>query len=132
MSSDELTRTQVKVIAEALFPGVNYLVRLRNRMVKAGFPDDDKLFQLVCEAYEASWALRLEVLAMAAHGAGGRRGLIDLSFTKVLPDADVVEPQRQPLRDADETERRRQTAQHPVEVQIVPDFMHLAVLVGLG
>ena len=70
MSSDELTRTQVKVIAEALFPGVNYLVRLKQRMVKAGFPEDDEFYKLVCEAYEASWRLRLEVLSMAAHGAG--------------------------------------------------------------
>ena len=40
MSSDELTRTQVKAIAEAVFPGVNYLVRLRKRMIKAGFNAD--------------------------------------------------------------------------------------------
>jgi hypothetical protein len=70
MSSAELTRTQVKAIAEALFPGVNYLYRFKQRMVKAGFPEDDELYQLVCQAYEASWALRLEVLSMAAHGAG--------------------------------------------------------------
>jgi hypothetical protein len=70
MNSDELTRTQVKAISEALFPGVNYLVRLRDRMVKAGFPPDDELFKLVSDAYEASRVLRLELLAMAAHGNG--------------------------------------------------------------
>lgn len=77
MSSDELTRTQVKAIRDALFPGLNYLYRLKQRMVKAGFPEDDKLYKLVCEAYEASWALRLEVLSMPArHRPTAEAGMI--------------------------------------------------------
>jgi hypothetical protein len=39
-------------------------------MVKAGFPLDDPLLELVCEAYETSRVLRLELLAMAARGTG--------------------------------------------------------------
>lgn len=70
MSSDELTRTQVKAIRDALFPGLNYLVRLRKRMVKSGFPPDDPLLQLVDDAYEASWRLSVELNGMAAIGAG--------------------------------------------------------------
>ena len=70
MNSDELTRTQVRAVSEALFPGLNYLFRLRKRMIKAGFPDDDPLFKLVCDAYEASWRLHIELHSMSAHGAG--------------------------------------------------------------
>ena len=52
MTSDDLTKSQAKAIREALFPGMNYLVRLKKRMEKAGFPGDDKLCQLVCAAWE--------------------------------------------------------------------------------
>jgi hypothetical protein len=38
MNSNNLTKSQAKVIFEALFPGANYLVRLRDRMQKSGFP----------------------------------------------------------------------------------------------
>lgn len=70
MSSDELTRTQVKAIRDALFPGLNYLLRLRRRMVKSGFPPDDPLLKLVNDAYEATWRLNVELNGMAAIGAG--------------------------------------------------------------
>jgi hypothetical protein len=50
MNSDNITKSQAKVIFDALFPGANYLVRLRDRMQKSGFPPGDKLFQLVEKA----------------------------------------------------------------------------------
>ena len=37
MSSDDITKSQAKVIYEALFPGTNYLVRLKKKMEKVGF-----------------------------------------------------------------------------------------------
>jgi hypothetical protein len=70
MTSDDLTKSQAKAIREALFPGVNYLVRLKTRMEKSGFPGDDKLYQLVCEAYEASWRLSMEVHYLSCDGVG--------------------------------------------------------------
>jgi hypothetical protein len=45
MTSDDLTKSQAQVISKALFPGVNYLVRLKTQMEKVDFPGDDKLYQ---------------------------------------------------------------------------------------
>ena len=70
MTSDDLTKSQAKVISKALFPGVNYLVRLKTQMEKSGFPGDDELYQLVCKAYEASNRLSNEVHYMSCDGVG--------------------------------------------------------------
>ena len=70
MTSDDLTRSQAKFISESLFPGVNYLVRLKTQLEKSGFPGDDYLYKLVCEAYETSWRLSLEVHYMSCNGVG--------------------------------------------------------------
>ena len=61
MNCDDLTHEQAMALNTALFPGVNFLVRLKTRMQKAGFPQNDKVYQLVCEAYEASWRLSHEL-----------------------------------------------------------------------
>ena len=61
MNSDDLTNEQATAINTALFPGVNFLVRLKTRMEKAGFPQNDKLYELVAAAYEASWRLSHEL-----------------------------------------------------------------------
>ena len=53
MNSDNITKAQATVIFDALFPGANYLVRLRDRMQKSSFPPGDKLFQLVEKAHDA-------------------------------------------------------------------------------
>ena len=70
MNSNNLTKSQAKVIFEALFPGANYLVRLRDRMQKSGFPPGDKLFQLVEKAHEAMRQLRSELHYMSCDGVG--------------------------------------------------------------
>jgi hypothetical protein len=70
MSSEDLTKAQAKVIHDALFPGTNYLARLRNRMEKSGFPPDDKLFQLVGKAYDAMRHLYGEVHYLGCNGVG--------------------------------------------------------------
>ena len=70
MTSDNLTKSQATAIREALFPGMNYLYRLKTRMEKAGFPVKDKLYLLVCAAYEASNRLSNEVRYMSCDGVG--------------------------------------------------------------
>jgi len=70
MTSDQLTKAQAKTIRDALFPGFNYLFRLRQRMEKAGFPPDDKLYQLVCNAYDAAHRLNVEVHYLSCDGVG--------------------------------------------------------------
>ena len=68
MNSDDLTKEQAKAVSTALFPGINFLVRLKTRMQKAGFRDTDKLYELVCAAYEASWLLSHELHYMSCDG----------------------------------------------------------------
>jgi hypothetical protein len=70
MTSDDLTKSQANAIREALFPGMNYLYRLKTRMEKAGFPTHDKLYQLVLDAYEAANCLSVEVHYMSCNGVG--------------------------------------------------------------
>jgi hypothetical protein len=54
MNSRDLTHEQFRKLDEALFRGVNYLVRLKTRMEKEGFPENDPLYVRVKAAYEAS------------------------------------------------------------------------------
>jgi hypothetical protein len=70
MTSDDLTKSQAKAIREALFPEFNYLYRLKKRMEKSGFPGDDELYVLVCNAYEAAYRLNMEIHYLSCDGAG--------------------------------------------------------------
>ena len=72
MTSDDITKSQANEIFKALFKGTNYLVRLKNRMEAKGFPRDDKLYVLVCNAYEAALRLGHEVHHMSCDGSNGR------------------------------------------------------------
>ncbi len=53
-----------------MFPKVNYLVRLRKRMVEVGFPPNDKLYLLMCKAYNAMQQLSVEVHYLSCDGVG--------------------------------------------------------------
>ncbi len=59
MDRDSLKKSHAATINKALFLNLNYLLRLRRRMEQVGFPPDDKLYLLVCKAYDArigSWS----------------------------------------------------------------------------
>jgi len=70
MNSETLKRWQAKKLSEGLYPGLNYLARLRGRMDKAGFPPSDKLYQLVQKAYDAMHALSVETHYLSCNGVG--------------------------------------------------------------
>lgn len=70
MDRTDVKKSQAKVISEALFPNVNYLYRLKTRMEKVGFPHDDKLYQLVSNAYDAMHRLSVEVHYLSCDGVG--------------------------------------------------------------
>ncbi len=70
MDRSAVTKEQAKTINKALFPGLNYLCRLRERMEKVGFPQDDKLFLMVCKAYDAVRALHGETHYLSCDGVG--------------------------------------------------------------
>lgn len=70
MDRETIKKSQAAVISKALFPGMNYLYRLRERMQKVGFPHEDKLYLLVCKAYEAMHHLSVEVHYLSCDGVG--------------------------------------------------------------
>ena len=70
MNSTTIEKWQAAKIHAALFPGVNYLLRLRERMEKVGFPHDDDFYQHVCAAYEAANRLRNKVHYLSCDGVG--------------------------------------------------------------
>ena len=47
MNRDSIQKWQGAALNKALFPSLNYLLRLRRRMEERGFPVDDKLYKLV-------------------------------------------------------------------------------------
>jgi hypothetical protein len=73
MNSKTMEKWQAAKIAESLFSGTNYLVRLRERMEKVGFPHDDDLYKHVCAAYEAAHRLRMKAHYLSCSGVDAPR-----------------------------------------------------------
>ena len=57
MNRDSIEKWQAAKIGKALYPGLNYLLRLRQRMEKKGFPGNDPYYLAVCRAYDSMQAL---------------------------------------------------------------------------
>jgi hypothetical protein len=53
MTSDDITKSQAKIISDKLRPGANHLARLHRLMQQTGFSRRDKLYQLVEKAHDA-------------------------------------------------------------------------------
>jgi hypothetical protein len=70
MDRTDVKKSQAKQISQAMFPKINYLFRLRESMEKVGFPPNDKLYLLVCNAYEAMQELSVEVHYLSCDGVG--------------------------------------------------------------
>jgi hypothetical protein len=60
MTSDDLTADQASRLYEALFPHVNYLLRLKKRLEELRFAEDDPLLVAATKAYDAVCELRHE------------------------------------------------------------------------
>ncbi len=65
---NRLTADEASRLYDALFPHVNYLLRLRKRFEELRIADDP-LYAEVCDAYQAAWSLR-----QAVHGRSTRMG----------------------------------------------------------
>jgi hypothetical protein len=68
MTGDDLDKAQTRKVADALFPSVNYLVRLKQRMQAKDFEPGDPLLVLTEQAYEAVQRLYLDLLNRSASG----------------------------------------------------------------
>jgi len=71
IDSNTIKTWQAEPIAKALYPGANYLARLRNWMEKL-FPPDDPLFLKVVAAYDAIHVLRMEMQYKSFKSGVGR------------------------------------------------------------
>ena len=65
MNSTDITAAQARKLHEALFPHVNYLLRLTRRLEDLRFPADDPLRVAVANAYDAVWRLSQEAHHLA-------------------------------------------------------------------
>ena len=70
MNRADIKKWQAKKISDALYPATNYLIRLRTRMEKRGFPPDDPLYLEVCAAYEATYRLGMSMHYLSCDGVG--------------------------------------------------------------
>jgi hypothetical protein len=65
-----LTKEQAEAINAAATVNLGYLHRLRERMVKAGFPHDDRLLKLVENAYDATQRLFMALHYLSCDDVG--------------------------------------------------------------
>lgn len=72
MDGEHLEPWQASRIRDALFPGINYLARLRRRMEEVGFVAEDPLFRLVNKVYEALHELYNELHYRSCASGVGR------------------------------------------------------------
>ena len=61
MNADDLAADQCRKMRETLFPLANYVIRLRKRMERRGFPPGDPLYRLVAQTQENLQALTMEL-----------------------------------------------------------------------
>jgi hypothetical protein len=63
---------QARRVHQALQPSVGYLSRLKARMLKVGFKQDDLLYQLVSQSYDTIQALFLQLHYLSCKSRVGR------------------------------------------------------------
>jgi hypothetical protein len=68
MNGDDLDKGQTQKMADALFPSINYLLRLKQRMHAQSFEPSDPLLALTEKAYDAVQNLYLDLLNRSASG----------------------------------------------------------------
>ena len=73
MRGDDLNNHQTRQLFEQVSPMLNYLVRLRQRMVQCRFEGDDELFRAVRDAEMAVYELRQIVHRLECRGSMGER-----------------------------------------------------------
>jgi hypothetical protein len=72
MDSTNLKPEQAEKIYRSPFRLANYLIRLRERMHRVGFPPKDRLYRLVFEAQEKIQSLTTELHSLSLGPGGGR------------------------------------------------------------
>jgi hypothetical protein len=68
MDRNDLTKVQARELCKVIEGYQRYLVRLRTRMEKRGFPPTDRTYVNVCRAFDAIQALRMDLHYLACGG----------------------------------------------------------------
>ena len=63
---------QARRVHRAIQPSVGYLSRLKARMLKVGFTQDDLLYQLVSQSYDTIQALFMQLHYLSCKSGVGR------------------------------------------------------------
>jgi len=66
------TTWQTKKLDARLRPTLGYLFKLRERMPKCGFPENDKLYQLTMKSYEVLHQLYVETHYLSCKSGVGK------------------------------------------------------------
>jgi hypothetical protein len=66
----KIKRWQAARLHRLLQPSVGLLYRLRERMQKVGYVPSDRLYALVCKAYDALHAVYVDVHYLSCDGVG--------------------------------------------------------------
>jgi hypothetical protein len=72
MRSTDLTREQARALKAKLHPMLGYLARLKRRMVRRGFLNDDPLLAAVVRAEDVMHALHVETHYLSCDSGVGR------------------------------------------------------------
>jgi hypothetical protein len=73
MQSDDLTKEQARALKNKIRPTLDYLGRLKRRMVRRGFLNDDPLLTAVVKAEDAMHALHVEIHYLSCGDKVGRK-----------------------------------------------------------
>jgi hypothetical protein len=72
MRSHDLTKAQARTLKNKLAPMLGYLNRLKRRMIRRGFPPDDRLLMAVRAAEDSMHALQVEAHYLTCGDVTGR------------------------------------------------------------
>ena len=88
MNRESLQPWQADRLFQTLYPGMNYLSRLKRRMEQVGFLPDDPLYRHVAAAYDAMLSLRVELHYLSCRSDVGKvhaRRTASLGWRNGLP-----------------------------------------------
>lgn len=71
MDSRDLTQEQCEWLHKQLSQMAHHLYHIRQRMRNRKFPDDDRMYRFVCEAYEAVWRANMHADSLHCQGKMG-------------------------------------------------------------
>ena len=70
MNSNDLTKAQAEQLLARIWPMLNYVKRLRDRMERRSFPKDDELYRLVVRIHDDMHRLSVTLHYMTCDGVG--------------------------------------------------------------